>query len=153
MNSNKIIAMLNAILANELVSINQYFLHSRMFGDWGFTKLESKEYAESIEEMKHADNLVKRILFLKGLPNLQNLGALNIGQTPKEIFQSDLAVEKEAIAQLVPAIRYCEQEGDFISRDLLLKILADEEQHIDWLETQLQLIGSLGIENYLQSQI
>lgn len=148
-----VIKHLNTILGNELVAINQYFLHSRMLKDWGFNKLGDKEYQESIEEMKHADTLIQRILFLEGLPNLQDLGKINIGETVEEMLQSDLNVEHKALSDLRAAMTYCEQVKDFTSRDILLQILTNEEEHVDWLETQLRLIKSIGLENYQQSQI
>jgi len=148
-----VIKHLNIILGNELVAINQYFLHSRMLKDWGYNKLGDKEYHESIEEMKHADVLIQRILFLEGLPNLQDLGKINIGETAEEMLQSDLNVEHKALADLRVAMSYCEQVKDFTSRDILLQILTNEEEHVDWLETQLRLIQGIGLENYLQSQI
>jgi bacterioferritin len=147
----KIIAQLNKVLGNELVAINQYFLHARMLDDMGFTRLGKHEYEESIDEMKHADELVKRILFLEGLPNLQDLGRLKIGENVREIVECDLALEMVAIPDLRDGIVMCEQARDFISRDLLRKILDSEEEHVDWLETQLTLMDSMGLENYLQS--
>ncbi|MCC5888733.1 MAG: bacterioferritin [Gammaproteobacteria bacterium] len=147
----KIIAQLNKVLGNELVAINQYFLHARMLDDMGFTRLGKHEYEESIDEMKHADELVKRILFLEGLPNLQDLGRLKIGENVREIVECDLALEMVAIPDLRDGIVMCEQARDFISRDLLRKILDSEEEHVDWLETQLALMDSMGLENYLQS--
>jgi len=150
---NKAIEYLNRILGNELIGINQYFLHARMFKNWGFGQLNSKVYRASIAEMKHADKLIERILFLEGLPNLQELGRLRIGENPLEMLQSDLQFETQAVAALREAIAYSEQAADFVSRDLLQDILGEEEEHIDWLETQLDLAGKLGLENYLQSQI
>lgn len=147
----KIIAQLNKVLGNELVAINQYFLHARMLDDWGFKRLGKHEYEESIDEMKHADELVKRILFLEGLPNLQDLGRLKIGENVREIVECDLALEMEAIPDLRDGIVLCEQARDFISRDLLRAILDSEEEHVDWLETQVGLMDSMGLENYLQS--
>jgi bacterioferritin len=148
-----VIKHLNIILGNELVAINQYFLHSRMLKDWGFNKLAEKEYHESIEEMKHADTLIQRILFLEGLPNLQDLGKINIGETVEEMLLSDLSVEHKALADLRAAMIYCEEVSDFASRDVCLHILNNEEEHVDWLETQLRLIKSVGVENYQQSQM
>ena len=149
----KVIEHLNKVLGNELVAINQYFLHSRMFKDWGLDKLGAKEYHESIDEMKHADQLIERILFLEGLPNLQDLGKLMIGENTKEMLQCDLKLENLAIPDLRDAIEYCEKVRDFVSRDLFQHILDSEEEHVDWLETQLSLIERLGIQNYEQTQV
>lgn len=149
----KVIEFLNTVLRNELTAINQYFLHSRMFKDWGLSRLADHEYHESIDEMKHADKLIERILFLEGLPNLQDLGKLFIGEQTQEVLQCDLRLEMEAIPVLREGIAYCESVKDFVSRELLEDILESEEEHVDWLETQLQLIGKVGIENYLQSQM
>ncbi|MBP2699772.1 bacterioferritin [Photobacterium lucens] len=149
----KIIQYLNTILGNELIAINQYFLHARMYKDWGLKHLADKEYHESIDEMKHADLLIERILFLEGLPNLQDLGKLNIGEDTKEMLECDLALEMDAIPDLRDAIAYAENIRDYVSRDLFLTILDDEEEHVDWLETQLGLIKMMGIENYNQAQI
>lgn len=149
----KVIEFLNKALTNELTAINQYFLHARMFKNWGFSKLNEKEYHESIDEMKHADMLMERILFLEGLPNLQNLGKLRIGENPEEMLQCDLKLELEAIPLLREAITYSEQVKDYISREVFEKILENEEEHVDWLETQFELIGKVGIQNYLQSQM
>lgn len=144
---------LNKALGNELVAINQYFLHSRMYQDWGLNKLAEKEYEESIDEMKHADQLVQRILFLEGLPNLQSLGKLFIGENIKEMLECDLRLEMIACPDLREGIAYCESVNDFVSRDLLNSILISEEEHVDWLESQLGLLERVGLENYQQSMI
>ncbi|WP_409011385.1 bacterioferritin [Aeromonas salmonicida] len=149
----KIIVHLNKVLANELIAINQYFLHARIYDDWGLKALGHKEYHESIDEMKHADELVKRVLFLEGLPNLQDLGKLRIGETVEEMLRCDLSLEMDAIPDLKVAIAYAESVQDYISRDLFQDILEDEEEHVDWLETQLDLIDRIGLENYQQSQL
>ena len=149
----KVIKHLNKALANELIAINQYFLHSRMYDDWGLKKLAEKEYEESVDEMKHADQLVQRILFLEGLPNLQDLGKLFKGENTREMLECDLRLEMAATPDLREGIAYCESVGDFVSRDLLSGILDSEEDHIDWLETQLGLIDKVGLENYQQSMI
>ena len=149
----KVIEHLNRALYNELVAINQYFLHARMFRNWGLKDLGEHEYAESIDEMKHADRLIERILFLDGLPNLQNLGKLLIGETPREALACDLQLEMLAVPDLKAGIAWCEQVGDYVSRELLEDILASEEEHIDWLETQLSLIERLGEANYLQTKM
>lgn len=149
----KVIAYLNKVLYNELTAINQYFLHYRMLKDWGYKELAEHEYKESIEEMKHADHLIERVLFLDGLPNLQHLGKLRIGQTVQEVLQGDLDLEIAAVADLREAIAYSEGVADYISRDLFRNILHDEEEHIDWLETQFGLIEDVGIERYMQSKI
>jgi bacterioferritin len=149
----KVIEYLNKVLRNELTAINQYFLHSRMFKDWGLSRLADHEHHESIDEMKHADELIERILFLEGLPNLQDLGKLLIGEKAEEVLHCDLQLEMEAIPLLREAITYCESVKDFITRELLEDILESEEDHVDWLETQIELIGKVGIENYLQSQM
>ena len=150
---SKVITYLNKALKNELVAINQYFLHARMFENWGLNELNKKEYGESIDEMKHADALIKRILFLQGLPNLQDLGKLKVGENTEEIMRCDLAVELEAVPVLREAIEYCEQARDYVSRELFEDILASEEEHMDWLETQLELIEKVGLQNYQQSKI
>jgi len=147
-----VIEHLNKVLKNELTAINQYFLHSRMYKDWGITKLADHEYEESVDEMKHADELIERVLFLEGLPNLQDLGKLRIGENVEEMLQCDLDLELDAIPDLRAAIAYCENHKDYVSRDLFDSILQSEEGHVDWLETQLELINKIGIENYIQSQ-
>jgi bacterioferritin len=149
----KVIEILNKVLGNELVAINQYFLHSRMYGNWGLKELEEHEYHESIDEMKHADKLIKRILFLEGIPNLQHLGKLLIGENPTEALRCDLKLEYQGLPDLKNGIAYCEQIGDYISRELLEAILEGEEEHIDYLETQLSLIDQIGLQNYLQSKV
>ncbi|MEQ9463073.1 MAG: bacterioferritin [Haliea sp.] len=147
----QVIEHLNRILGNELVAINQYFLHSRMYRDWGLQELADHEYHESIDEMKHADRLIQRILFLEGLPNLQDLGKLLIGENTAEVLRCDLKLEHLGHQDLKDAIAHCEAVGDYASRDLLADILASEEEHIDWLETQLGLIERIGLENYQQT--
>ena len=149
----KVIEFLNRALGNELVAINQYFLHAKMYKDWGFQALYEHEYHESIDEMKHADMLVERILFLEGLPNLQDLGKLMIGENTKEMLNCDLKLEQMAVPDLRDGIEYCESVRDYVTRDLFREILASEEEHIDWLETQLSLIDKVGLENYLQKQM
>ncbi len=148
----KIIEHLNVILKNELTAINQYFLHSRMFKDWGMTKLADYEHHESIDEMKHADTLIERILFLEGLPNLQDLGRLRIGEDTEEILKCDLALEYDAIPDLRAAIEDAEAVKDYVSREIFERILESEEEHVDFLETQLGLIEKMGIQNYVLGQ-
>ena len=149
----KVIGYLNKALYNELTAINQYFLHAKMLKNWGLKELAEHEYHESIDEMKHADKLSDRILFLDGLPNFQALGKLKIGETPREILQCDLALELEALQLLKDAIVHCEGVGDFTSRQLFADILDSEEEHIDWIETQLSLIERIGEQNYLAQQL
>ena len=148
-----VIEHLNRVLKNELTAINQYFLHSRMLKDWGFTKLGDHENEESIDEMKHADLIIERVLFLEGLPNLQDIGKLRIGEDVPEILQCDLDLELDAIPDLRAAIAYCENHKDYVSRELFDEILTSEEDHVDFLETQLELVAKLGVENYLQTQV
>jgi bacterioferritin len=147
-----VVAELNRALTNELTAINQYFLHARLYENWGFEKLGKKTYDESVEEMKHADRLVKRILLLEGLPNLQDLHKLQIGETVPEGLEADLTLERRGRDCLVKGIETCENKKDYVSRDILRHILDDTESHIDYLETQLELIESMGLQNYLQSQ-
>ena len=149
----KVIEFLNKVLYNELTAINQYFLHARMYKNWGYTELAEHEYHESIDEMKHADRLIERILFLDGLPNLQRLGKLRIGENPVEALQGDLDLEMAATTDLREGIAHCEGIADYVSRDLFKHILHDEEEHIDWLETQFNLIKDIGTERYLQSKM
>jgi len=148
----QVIVFLNTVLKNELTSINQYFLHSRILEQWGLTRLAKHEYEESIDEMKHADRLTKRILFLEGLPNFQDLGKIMIGQTVPEILESDLKLENGAMPALREAIAHCEKVSDYVSRELFEDILESEEEHVDWLETQLEQIERMGLQNYVQLQ-
>lgn len=148
-----VIQHLNRVLKNELTAINQYFLHSRMFKDLGLKKLGDYEYGESIDEMKHADTLIERILFIEGLPNLQELGKLRIGENVPEMLKADLELEMDAISDLRDAIAYCESINDYVSREIFKSILESEEEHVDWLETQLDLTERVGVENYQQSQM
>jgi bacterioferritin len=149
----KVIQLLNKQLTNELTAVNQYFLHARMYKNWGLSKLGHHEYEESIEEMKHADKLIERVLFLEGLPNLQNLNKLLIGENVPECLRGDLTLELGARADLVDAVAYCESCKDYVSRELFEHLLEDTEEHIDYLETQLELVGQVGLQNYLQSQM
>jgi len=151
--ATEVITHLNKILKNELTAINQYFLHAKMLADWGMDKLAAKVHEESIDEMKHADELIERILFLEGLPNLQDLGKLQIGENVEEILRCDLALENVAIPDLRAAVAYCESSNDYVSRDLFASILSAEEEHVDWIETQLSLIANVGVANYIQSQM
>ena len=149
----QVIKHLNKVLQNELTAINQYFLHARMYKNFGLTELGEYEYKESLDEMKHADQLIERILFLEGLPSMQSLGKLRIGESPKEMIEADLALEMDALPDLKEAINYCESTKDYISREVFESILESEEEHVDWLETQLELISKVGLENYLQSKM
>ncbi|HSX63354.1 MAG TPA: bacterioferritin [Pseudoxanthomonas sp.] len=149
----KVIEFLNKALYNELTAINQYFLHAKMLKNWGLKELADHEYKESIDEMKHADKLSERILFLDGLPNFQMLGKLRIGENPRELLECDLALEMEGVPLLREAIQYCEGVSDYVSRQLFADILDSEEEHIDWLETQLSLIDRIGEPNYLLTKL
>lgn len=148
-----IIDALNEVLAGELTAINQYFLHAKMFENWGYQRLHNKVHAESIDEMKHADELIERILYLDGIPNVQKLGRVRIGEDPREMFECDLAVEQEAIPRLNDAIKLCRDQGDNGTRHLFENMLTDEEAHVDWLEAQLHLMNELGDSAYLAEQI
>lgn len=151
--NKKVIDALNKVLTGELTAINQYFLHARMLQNWGLEKIGNLEYKASIDEMKHADEIIKRILFLEGLPNLQKLDRLKIGQSVEEVINCDLELEYYAVSVVKEAIKICEEAQDFYSRELLSEILESEEEHVDWLETQNALIQSVGIQNFMQSQI
>jgi bacterioferritin len=148
----EVIDQLKKVLTNELTTINQYFLHARMFDNWGLKKLGEHEYKESIDEMKHADELIERILFLEGMPNLQDLNRLMIGENVPEALRADLRQEQQAMPLIREGIGICEQHNDYVSRNLLREILEGEEEHVNWLETQLDLIEKMGLENYIQSQ-
>ncbi|MBL8034607.1 MAG: bacterioferritin [Leptospiraceae bacterium] len=148
----KVIELLNSHLKNELTAINQYFLHAKILKNWGMEKLASYEHKESIDEMKHADRLIERILFLEGLPNLQDLGRLRIGENVEEILKADLALEMEVLPQLKSAISYCESVNDYVTRKVFADILESEEGHVDFIETQLGLIEKMGLQNYVQLQ-
>lgn len=149
----KVIEFLNKVLYNELTAINQYFLHAKMLKNWGLKELAEHEYRESIDEMKHADKLADRILFLQGLPNFQALGKLRVGENPRELLECDLALEMDALPVLREGIACCETVSDYVSRQLLVEILESEEEHVDWLETQLELIGRIGEPNYLLTKL
>lgn len=151
--NREVINHLNQVLYHQLTAINQYFLHSRMFNDWGIEKLGKADYKESIHQMKHADKIIERILFLEGLPNLQHLGKLYIGQHTEEVLQCDVRKVKENIEALQKAVALAEQHQDYVSRDLVQSILEDEEEYLDWAETQLDLIEQVGIENYIQANV
>ena len=148
-----VIRHFNVVLTNELTAINQYFLHSRMFKDWGYKKLGEKEYEESVDEMKHADKIIDRVLFLDGIPNVQDMHKIMIGEEPVECLKCDFKLEEKAIPELKEAIEYSEKVSDFVSRNIFREILDSEEEHYDWLETQLELVQKVGRENWLQSQM
>ncbi|MBR9726442.1 bacterioferritin [Shewanella intestini] len=148
-----VISQLNRVLTFELTAINQYFLHARMFNHWGLEKLNNKEYKKSIQDMKHADKLIERVLFLEGLPNLQQLDKVRIGEHCQEMLECDMEAVTEQVTLLREVIKLCETERDYISRDLLEQLLEDEEEHIDWIESQQELIQKMGLQNYLQSQM
>jgi bacterioferritin len=148
----KVLELLNSHLKNELTAINQYFLHAKMLKNWGMDKLAAYEHKESIDEMKHADKIIERILFLEGLPNLQDLGRLRLGEDVQEILKADLALELEVLPQLKAAVSFCETVNDYVTRALFAEILASEEGHVDFLETQLGLIEKMGLQNYVQLQ-
>lgn len=149
----QIFVHLNTVLKNELTAINQYFLHSRMLKDFGLDRLAHHEYEESIEEMKHADSLVQRILLLEGVPNLQELGHLRIGEQPEEMLRCDLELELQALKDLRDGIEFCESVRDYVTRELFESIMENEEEHVDWIETQLDLINRIGVESYLEQQM
>lgn len=149
----KVIQYLNEVLGNELIGINQYFLHARMFKNWGLEALNKHEYKKSIKDMKQADDLIERILFLEGIPNLQKLGKLLIGEDTREMLECDIKLEQSSLQVLREAITFCESVSDYVSRDLLREILSNEEEYLDWLETQISLIDALSLENYLQSMM
>tara|TARA_B100001063_G_C16726746_1_gene536863 strand:+ start:1052 stop:1525 length:474 start_codon:yes stop_codon:yes gene_type:complete len=150
---SNVIKLLNTCLENELVSINQYFLHARMFKNWGLERLDKIEYKKSIKDMKQADKIIERVLFLEGIPNLQKLGKLFIGENTEEMLQCDLKLQELSLKDLRDAIVYCESVSDFVTRDMLAEILEYEEEHADWIETQLDLIKKISIENFMQSMM
>ncbi|GIU30866.1 bacterioferritin [Shewanella schlegeliana] len=149
----KVISQLNKVLTSELTAINQYFLHARMYKNWGLGELDEKAYKKSIQDMKHADKLIERVLFLEGLPNLQQLDKIRIGEHSQEMLECDKVMLEEELQLLREAIALCELEADYVSRDILEDLLEDEEEHLDWLEAQLELISLMGIQNYLQSKM
>ncbi|MCJ8314818.1 MAG: bacterioferritin [Saccharospirillaceae bacterium] len=150
---NKVLVHLNQVLTNELIAINQYFLHSRMYKNWGLEELAEFDYKESIDSMKRADKVIERILFLEGLPNLQDLGKLHIGENTQEMLAADLSMEMGALVTLRETVKYCEEIHDYVSRDLAQDFIEEEEEHVDNLETQIELIEKVGIKNYLQSKM